>query len=750
MSRFYAPYNFVPATGKCNGSAVAEIDSELLATGHSEHPARHDLWKPQTHSGRLLCALSTTSPLVIGARQVPHEPGRGDASPMRVENYLADDGRPAVPASSLRGLVGSIAETLSQSALRVLENREFSVRKAAKPGETLSAVGRMHLTPAGEFRLEPLSFPLLRSGSVVPSAWLRAFQINVKKKEEVANWIAYYLPAYVDGYAPRGQGVAIKPGSFLSDPSVRISSTRDESTWWYARQAEEFGEEGDFIWDAKKQTLRYRNPQRHQDKKVMRLRLQAPTSRQYDEESGSAFLKVLGFAGHESQMPPGKKHELLVFEPSTQLPSLPITAAAIENFLRLMADAESREDYLPFRNAGAPKSLEAAAREGQLVYFDVEETARGVRVVEFSYSAIWRRRVSGSLSGALAKANASLVPLNDLRQGLTPAELLFGVVREEKRDGTKGGQAPAFQGLASRLRFYEAQAAPGTVRVSQPVKLQILSSPKPPSPAMYFGQQPGRAPPTKATLSLDQHLPNGRKFYLPFPQNQRTVANAKTASRDAALDKQKLVVAPIESGQTFYFEVRYENLSDDELGLLLMSLRPDPAFEHRLGLAKPLGFGHARIDVLALWDRDRSARYTRNDFMENTNPLGFVDHSALPVALPTTLQSWLPLLKRAEEVAPWSSASPATSKGGHGLVDSVSLALLVKLGSESSLEQGVPVQYPRSDDQLLPNGFAKDEEEMFAWFVNNDRSNQEQVLGRVSPVPGETLPTLKSNTKPSR
>lgn len=744
MAKFYAPYNFVPVTGKCNGQATAVVDADAVALGSSEHPARHDVWLPSTHSGRLLCALTTRSPLVLGARQEPADAARGEDSPTRVLPYVDADGHAAVPASSLRGLTASIAEALSQSTLRVLQDRSYSVRKAAKPEEALSAVGRLCLATDGSIRLQPMSLPLLKSGAELPKKWLRTFKIDPDEDVDPADmttWVSYYLPSYVDGYVPHGSGVRVKPGSFLAQHGARKSSTDDERTHWYGTV-----EEAKLIWDAKRKSVRYADAQLHQDGKTLRNRLVAAPKRNQGPKDLPGRIKVLGFEGHESQVPRSKKHELFIAEPEDAPPPLlPITKNALDNFRALVKDAELREpEFLPFRNAGAAPDLEDAARQGQLVFFDVEETPSGVRVSEFSYSGIWRRRVKGSLHAAFARSHPALPPLDAHRRGLTPAELLFGVVREEKDDGDKAA-ASALQALASRVRFSDA-IAPSKPQLGAQVKLQILSSPKPPSPSMYFGQS--GAPVNKARLNLEQHAPNGRKVYLPFPESQRTAQNAASRAAEPRLDKQKMVVTPIPTGQTFYFEVSYENLSPAELGLLLTSLRPAPAFEHRLGLAKPLGFGHVRIDVLAMQDRNRVQRYTADDFLSPPAGPAFVDVALRPERLPARYAHWQSCLDGAPQ-AEWKADAPAASFGHPSLVDQDTLKILSKLGDVEQLERGVPVQYPRANSQVDAGGRASAEDELFEWFMNNERGGSYQGLGRVKPD-ARALPTLDTNDPPPK
>lgn len=745
MAQFYAPYNFIPVTGQCNGAATPTADAAALAAGTTDSPARHDVWQPGTHSGRLLCALTTCSPVAVGSRQEPAEPTRGEASPKRVQLYTDATGQPAIPASSLRGMVSSIAEAVSQSSLRVLEDKHYSVRKAAKPGQALSAIGRLVMSGNGDIRLEPMSFPMLAPGSVVSPAWLRAFAIN-PATDPVANRIAGYLPAYVDGYEPAGDGVRLIPGTHLAQPGARVSSTNDVSTHWFAHSAPMA-----LTWDRRQNTINYQDPALRASRKVLRNRLAADPSPHQGPNDKAGRIKVLGFVGHESEVPRGKKHELFLFDANPRLPSLQIAKYALDNFRLLCRDAEARApEFLPFRNAGAPDSLEEAARQGQLVFFDVALPQGVLRVVEFSYSAIWRRQVRGSTHAAIRKIGPHLAPMDGQRDRLTPAELLFGVVREDRSDSDDRSPESGFKALASRVRFSDALAPFGTVRRDAEVKLQILSTPKPPSPSMYFGQHEQSGPLSKATLDLEVHRPNGRKVYLPFPQNQRTTANASSGNAEPGLDQQKLKVAPISSGQIFHFEVCYENLSEDELGLLLTALRPAKDFEHRLGLGKPLGLGHVRIDVIALDDRLRSSRYSSAAFLGAEAGPAFVDETTLPGELPAALASWRVPLANLTQAAPWQASEPWRACGAAGLVDSHTLQILCKLGDVRQLQPGVPLQYPRSTMQVAANGRPIGEDKLFEWFVNNDRAGAPQSLGKVDASEGVPLPTLTTNLPPSR
>jgi hypothetical protein len=148
MSEFHPLYQFIPVTGKINGNQLrSEFDA--IRAGTSDTFARHDLWQAEGFSGRIVCRLHLCTPTIIGAQQQPgSEQQAGD-----VEQYQRQ-GKPAIPGNSLRGMLASVMETLSQSALRVLEERPYSVRKTASKDEVLTEMGeltwideRWHLRP---------------------------------------------------------------------------------------------------------------------------------------------------------------------------------------------------------------------------------------------------------------------------------------------------------------------------------------------------------------------------------------------------------------------------------------------------------------------------------------------------------------------------------------------------------------------------------------------------------------------------
>ncbi len=153
MPEFHNPYHFVPATrqGPARRRHPAGPDPRLRGChpGQIVQPGASRCLGPGAHSGRILCRLTLERPTLVGSLQTEPTDGHG---PKTVEPYTChcrdregkDQVWPGLPGSSLRGMVGAVAEAISQSSLRVLEDRAYSghrFRKSA-PGADASATGR--------------------------------------------------------------------------------------------------------------------------------------------------------------------------------------------------------------------------------------------------------------------------------------------------------------------------------------------------------------------------------------------------------------------------------------------------------------------------------------------------------------------------------------------------------------------------------------------------------------------------------
>lgn len=619
---FHNPYHFVPLPENRSGPERQALEKDKLAL--PTH-VTHERFAQNTFSGRIICRLTTVTPLVIGSTQ------SGDG-PKQIEPFrVPGTSDPGIPGSALRGLISSVLEATTGSALRVLDcNRIFSYRKSMEQG--LSALGLVVDTPKG-LHLYPLAMQHrsiyaktaaglnFNNGESIPKGsgnYSKIFPCECPKvyfgtRVDICD--ARFHARYRSNSAPYGGPFYALPQNALV-PKIKPPPGKGQNF-----KPGIYFDLGDMTnvlpepWDDRK----------HNEPEYVR-----------------GILRVLGLTSvlREKSMPT-KEHEFFIPFSKEEEDSLrngtarlfPILPEALERFNQL-ADERTKEaddttpdvDVLPFTPHGQTRAPAAGCdpnrpkrayhlKAGDIVFF--RPTADGTAVAEVSLSSIWRGRVekgaernrsAATVGDFVAKADPALLPMGDPRKThLTPAELLFGFVEQNGK-----------RALASRVRFSLARPLEnqGQLLYDKWVDLQVLSSPKPPSANFYFHQRKNQRWIAKSSLNLDLDQIQGRKFYL----HTHDIKNAKKPDdprwrmhprnvQSGDYDRMRVQVRPVLAGKTFEFEVRFDNLSRFELGALLHALRPSVEFHHKLGLGKPLGLGTVRIDPVTLELIDRYWRY---------------------------------------------------------------------------------------------------------------------------------------------
>ena len=232
---------------------------------------------------------------------------------------------------------------------------------------------------------------------------------------------------------------------------------------------------------------------------------------------------------------------------------------------------------------------------------------------------------------SFAAINSNLVPWHDSRRangGLTPAELIFGAVEDNKtKDGNNGDENDSETqscNLATRIRFYDALPV-CEISTQEQVTLKELGAPEPrakdaqpgrkkfnidkPTVNFYFKKNNLTLTHREVRAALDKQEtldPQGRKFYLLHPHEK--IAYIKNPKDN---DDRKSKCELIDKEQTFFFHIDFDNLRQAELTLLIHALQPDTNFRHRIGLGKSLGLGIVKVNICDLFIKDFKQRYAQ-------------------------------------------------------------------------------------------------------------------------------------------
>ena len=121
---------------------------------------------------------------------------------------------------------------------------------------------------------------------------------------------------------------------------------------------------------------------------------------------------------------------------------------------------------------------------------------------------------------------------------------------------------------------------------------RVLSTPKPTTVQHYLELKTGGI----ADWNDDTFI-RGYKLYWHRRTPQKGGYQWEATEKEKEKAKSQLtLIRPVREGTRFSGRIRFENLSELELGALLFVLELPPKCAHKIGLGKPLGFGSIRIN----------------------------------------------------------------------------------------------------------------------------------------------------------
>lgn len=802
--QFHNPYHFVP-TGDEPPETVPLQDFNKPHAEHTHPWVTHNRYVADTHSGRLVCKITVETPTLCGNTHKERNSWTRLIQPFEL------DGKPAIPASQLRGMLSSVAEAASNSSLRVLEERLFSVRQDLKKG--LSAIG-MIVEKEGRLELFPLASPHYTLETVDPSHP----DANAILSDQAVTTDGDYstiLP-YYSQKVYFGESHEIRSNTFLTQ--FQTPHSIDGGPFYGLRESA-----AKAAWNSGHggKIKRIAGNRCHVllgiqvDQGDVCLWKDIPHNERQDYVRG--IVRCLGVSLSRIEGMKNKKHEyFLPFSAKDQKALLngtaktfPLTKNAIARF-HALADQRAGEngestppdELLPYTPNGADRGKPGKGRpasswqlkSGDVVFF--RPSADGKEIEEVSLSSVWRKRVEDAQGARAGMSDflrdPDLRPLNAERECLTLAEQLFGVVQEGKGDERDSSFA-----LAGRLRISHAVLpesadskeawqpvaellTDGQKEWAQPygnkdVPLLNLASPKPPSPNFYFKKKEKNGHPgyiRKTDLCPESHEIQGRKFYLRRPADvavepssthyvggnhafvhSQTLGNAMADTdpgrkQHASIAKQHQSAEKFIRPKTaFYFTIDTDNLSDLELQLLLYSLHPNEQFRHLIGHGKPLGFGQLKIETVGWLNVGRSSRYSKEGFGAPRYLKPLVANSA---AWPEPMRRWLPENPDSgQSLLDWLTGHLTKFKEwAAGKKLQDVLTALETVGDPAKVT--APVHYPQKAG--IDRESAGFQTKHFKWFgENDDETNRRQPGQSLRPLPNSgALPTLNREQTPER
>lgn len=669
--RFLNPYNFVRPLDK------PRPEGQVLGNCP---PPPHDRYVDGLLTGHITCKVTAVTPLFVSdSHDVKGKVGEHRS--FRFFTYKENEtdegeGKPALPASSLRGMIRSVFETVTNSCFSVFTDKRLSYRFDPRTAPQLvpARVERHD----GTWRLHLLT-------GTTPLQVGRG-----PRGEQYAAWLHRYWPMRPSGTLSRPpQNAKTREFQERTRPGteVDLKGLQRGSECYALVMLRTHPFPRIRFWDVLAVSHDPKELERNckPGQRVMRGWL-CMTNQNVEPKHSERFF----FRDPDNRV--GPEHIELPESVRRAYEDL------ITDYQERHADAVDKRKRRG-ESLNAPISEKDAAfsrfiytkedsqlRDGTLVYAYLSGTVEDPKaefIAPVSMPRVSYEHTTGDPLPDYADACAEY-------EHLCPACRVFGWVYQAEP--------------GERIPIDVRTAYAGRVRVSHGIlreskgsfnaTLAILSTPKPTTTQFYLlknGQPDGNVNYDDPDAQL-----RGRKFYRHHGDEPSKHAGGKYEYErvgDVRDDQNRSVRGVLKKGAIFEFNLEFENLDPLELGALLWALELEPGMHHRLGYGRPLGFGSVTLQVTDLEVLDPVKRYS------GLSSTGWEDRLA-------SKEGWIRVFTE-------------TMQAGY---DTAFDDFLAELGAVLSAPS-LPVHYPREGPIPTKEG------ENFRWFVRNKRRAEPRSLG---------------------
>jgi len=681
---FHNPYNFVPALPRNTNEVKNSELGDRIPSGHASY--QDDLW-----SGKISVTLTTVTPLLIpdAANITQNEPLPVTDAANITENGQKHktydirmvDGKPYLPPTSIKGMLRSAYEAVTNSRLSVFSNHNKRLFYRMSAGDGLSLVpariegdgiklmfGTTSDIPKWDSQRQRWRIP----SNTMYAAWLPRYRRNGNLNQNIIH--GEHVNVWLELYQKQKKG-----------GSTTIFQ------YWLVREIVPFSHS---------------------------LGNQPAQGENYHSHiSTGKMIKTHGYVCLTNRNIKNKHDERVFFScnNSNYIQCEKSFSHLIENWQYLISNYQEihmdqgRCDDLEWSRHVIGGKTEQKLTNGTLCYAYVEMNEKGNLVVKRLYPVMISRAIfdlppESLLSPDLNKQEKDIRKLKPAvkLEDLSPADRVFGWVNQDGRGSYKGQLRISFVKCESDSPLKKFNKEP----FENGLPLAILGQPKPEQIRFYVAKNVDGEPLTVQAKSEGYQKDKkqglrGRKVYphhqLPPEYWITDSGTIEVDDRyreyircDKKKDKQNRTInAWIKPQVKFSFSIEVINLSTVELGALiwLLSLRNDQY--HRLGSAKPLGFGSVKLHI-----EDTDLR-TGKQWQEFYSSLITINKPEQAIIINNSKENFFKVVE---------------SVYGKSFQDVSFIAAFLQAAQGFNK----PIHYPRITKAPKPEG------ESFEWFVENE------------------------------
>ncbi|MBD2451574.1 TIGR03986 family CRISPR-associated RAMP protein [Nostoc sp. FACHB-152] len=684
---FHNPYNFVPAPPR-------NIDGKL-----GDHtPRGHGSYLDNHWSGRISVTLTTITPLLIP------DAAKAEGTNHKIYPLRLDvDGKPYLPATSIKGMLLSAYEAVTNSRLSIFAKHDQRLFYRMSAGDGLS------LVPA---RIEDNQIRLLFGTTTDIPQWN-----SNKQRWQIPNnepMYAAWLPRYRPNSRHNLQYSGMKHGDHVKVwLELYQKQTRDGRVifqYWLVREIVPFEQN---------------------------LGIQPAEGNRYGSHSpvGKPMIRTDGYVCITNRNIENKHDERVFFSYKNPIQNQELFCHLsvdweylIKNYQEIHKDVD-RDGGLDWSRHVTGGEREQRLANEALCYAYLEKDKEGHLEIKQLYPVMISRAIfdlspETLLSPKLNEQEKDIRKLKPAvrREDLSPADRVFGWVNKEGNGSYKGQlriSSVKCESDNSIKKFDEEPFKDG-------LPLAILGEPKPQQTRFYVAENPHGEPLKTENKKSEGYQKNkeqglrGRKVYPhhdQLPEEYWLTDSGEIGINgryreylrpDKKQDNQnRTIKAWVEPNTEFSFDIDVINLSNVELGALLWLLSLERDNYHRLGGGKPLGFGSVQLKIK---DTDLRTGQKWNEFY-----------------------SFLTPVDKPEQIAAIKSIHDFKEAVKEAYGNSFEQVSFIAAFLQAAQGFTQPIHYPRITPEPKPEG------ESFKWFVENENGRKDRNPLRLA------LPSLTEN-----
>jgi CRISPR-associated protein (TIGR03986 family) len=532
----WSPYNFVPLPS-------APLSAELSQTDDTKDknpiPQRYDEYTAERHTGYFNVTLKTETPLFVRGMLTVTEQESGVEIRKNPNAFSVDNKLPLIPGSSLRGMIRTLVEIVTNSKMHFVSDNKL-VYRAIYYADAL----------ANDYRRITAG---VISGKeyIYPSRQMQGGYLQ--KGESESGWVIQPAKsphgesiALVDREDVLSAGIAERPTLKTYPVGIKPATARIVHT----------GKEG----------------------VKLHIALANGISKKTDAGYESATLIISNTVGKIGGRGSNRRWYPAIYE------------AAPETVDAIPISQQMWDDFIKDRDLNRGIANRKLENPGDVLFYLLDNKGELLFFGPTMFFRIPYEKNIGSLMPESIRQKTSQ---------LDYTEALFGYVSEQDEKRTPS----AYAGRISVTSAYVTPDSPHyDAPFDETIIPKILSSPKP-TTFQHYLEQPDEAKGLNGDVSKLHHYGNakakirGHKLYWrQLIQSAKAVAETDP-NKNPETSTQHTIMQPVRKDVQFAFKLHFENLTDAELGALIWVLTFGGAAEarHQLGMGKPFGLGVVKL-----------------------------------------------------------------------------------------------------------------------------------------------------------